>query len=230
MRIRVRPRRSSGNALFEFLVLVPFVIALGLLVWNVRSFVAQRTELAREVYVIAEVIANHHDDLAAPFQNALGRLRARLERDGSSGALVAAVVGRGRQRHDGTACPETGWCPPMVLQTWPTNPNDATWPTDGTCRGGASLPAVNGHFGPGVPLLFNENADPDGDGPEPPPPEADWLSRDLTATEWWVVIDICFDPEPDEVDIFRWVLDLPQFRQRVAWPSFHPLDNCSWCR
>ena len=122
----------------------------------------------------------------------------------------------------------------MVRRAWPADPVSGTWPANSTCAGGTNLPAVNSHFAQGVPLLVNENADPDGQGPLLPPPEDNWLSRNMADEEWWVIIDICYDPVPGGADIgfgtfVSYVLALPQLRQRVAWASVNRRAECQWC-
>lgn len=229
-----RPSRAHGNAVIELVVMVPFILLLGVVIWNVRSFIMQRTEFAREPYTVAEAIADQTDGTTAPFANALGTLRTRLEQEGTSGSLAALVVVRGTMRHDGTACPSGDWCPPFVAAVWPTVPGTGEWPAGGVCTGGTALPPINSHFNANQVLLINENADPDGDGPEPPPPEADWPSRNLSDTEWWVVIDTCFHPGTgihlDEMGFAPGTtITLPELRRRVAWPSIHDLDDCEWC-
>ena len=214
--------------------MVPFILVLGTLVWNLRSFILHRTELAREPFAVAEAIADSIDSTTSPIEDALDRFRARLERDGTAGALAAAVVVRGTTRSDGTACPDGQWCPPRVTVVWPTTPGEGTWPSGGTCAGGTNLPAVNAHFGQGVTVLPAEDEDPDGDGPLDPPPEREWLSRNMDDDEWWVVIDSCFDPGPGIQfsqlgGVGANVLSLPQLRRRTAWGSVHRLEDCNWC-
>ncbi len=227
------PSYAGGNAAIEFVVMVPFILILGVVVWNVRSFIMDRTELVREPYIVAEAIASHVQGTTVPFENALGALRARLEQDGTSGSLAAAVVVRGTTRHDTTACPSGDWCPPRVIVVWPIVPGTAEWPTGGICAGGTSLPPVNAHFGANQVLLVNENADPDGDGPLTPPPEEDWPSRNMSDEEWWVVIDTCFHPGGISFGPIGLAggsaVALPELRRRVAWPSIHDLDDCDWC-
>lgn len=229
-----RPGHSGGNAAIEFVVIVPFVLVLGVVIWNVRSFILHRTELVREPYTVAEAIADQTEGTTAPFENALGQLRARLAQAGTSGSLAAAVVVRGTDRSPGVACPPTDWCPPRVIVAWPTIPGAESWPSGGVCAGGSNLPALNAHFAANQVLLTDENADPDGAGPLPPPPEEDWPSRNMADTEWWVVIDTCFHPGSgigfgQMGFVNPTALVLPELRRRVVWPSIHDLDDCEWC-
>lgn len=231
-----RRRRIGGSAAIEFVVIAPFVLILAVLVWNIRSFILVRTEIARESFAVAEAIADHPDGATSPIENALQAFRVRLEEDGTAGSLAAAVVVRGTTRHDGSACPAGGWCPPRVTVLWPTTPTAGTWPAGGTCAGASDLPAVNAHFGQNDAVLPGEAADPDGAGPLTPPSEDAWLSRNMDDDEWWVVIDICFNPGEDirlDLSGLPWVgafvLNVPELRRRAAWGSVHSLNDCDWC-
>lgn len=236
-----RPARPArGSASVEFVFLVPFVLVLLAAIWDVRSFIATRTELAREPYVVAEAIADQPEG-ASPMASALELLVNRLREGGnSSGVVSAAVVVRGNRRHDGSACATGAWCPPRVAVTWPAGPGtEGAWTpagsTDPNPCAASALPAAGAHFGASARVLANEGVDPDGDGPTPPPGEASWVSRKMEAAEWWVVVDVCFDPGPGQFlmalpRLAANALDIPYtIRRRAAWRSIHDLPDCDWC-
>ena len=232
-------RRVLGSATVELVFVVPFVLITLAAVWDLRTYIGYRTDLAREMYVVAEAIADDPTG-APPFEVAIGRAEARLRGSSVSGSIRAAVIVRGTQRADSTPCPDGAWCPPVVTARWPAMLDDSagTWTRDddGACRvGGSSLPAPGAHFGPGQRVLPNEGTDPDGDGPDSALPEADWVSRNLRDAEWWVVVDTCFDPRPGLfigrlANMAERMLDTSfALRKRAAWGSVHDRTDCDWC-
>ena len=223
----------------EVVFIVPFVLILLAAVWDLREFISYRTELAREMYVVAEAIADHPDG-RAPFEEAVQPAVERLREESRSGAIRAAVVIRGTQRPDGSACPPDGWCLPRISAAWPPA-GDTTagrWPagSDNACENlGNALPAIGEHFTSERKVLPNEGADPDGDGPDVAPAEKDWISRGLSHTEWWVVVDTCVDPEPGlfigkMTNLAARMFDTSLvLRRRAVWGSIHDLTDCDWC-
>jgi len=220
---------ARGSAAVEFIVMAPLILILLGAVWDLREFIAYRTDLARTAYVVAEAIANELDD-ESPIDDALGALQEQLEATTESGFLSAAVVVRGTEAPPGGSCPQT--CRPMVRRV---ADQAVRWgATDAQCADAATgLPAVGGHLAAAARLLPNEGA-PDVDGA--PVAEKDWVSRSLGADEWWVVVDLCVDPVPGRFigRLTNWagrMLDTSAFtwRRRVAWGSIHDLADCAWC-
>lgn len=233
---------ASGSATVELIVLVPFVLILLAAIWDLRAFIAYRTELARELYVVAATISDDFEG-ASPLESVVAQAQAKFEPTSVSGSIHAAVVVRGVERDDGTPCPDGQWCPPAVTLAWPAVPADTTgtWSRDGAaeCAGrtpGSVLPAAGASFGPTDTVLPNEGADPDGPGPETAPPANEWVSRNMTDREWWVVVDICLEPQPGLfigrlVNYADRMLDTRSFawRRRAGWRSVHDFGNCAWC-
>lgn len=242
--MRAAPARTaaSGSATIELVVLVPFVLILLAAIWDLRAFIAYRTELARELYVIAATISDDFEG-ASPLESVVARAQTKFERTSVSGSIHAAVVVRGRVRDDGTSCPDGQWCPPTVTLAWPATAADTagTWSRDSAreCAGrtpGSVLPAAAAGFGATGIVLPNEGADPDGAGPETAPPVDEWVSRNMTDREWWVVVDICIEPQPGLfigrlVNYADRMLDTRSFawRRRAGWRSVHDLADCDWC-
>ena len=234
-------RRYSGSATVELVFVVPFVLIILAAVWDLREYIAYRTELAREMYVVAEVIADHPEGSAPPFERAIGSAVDRLREQSRSGVIRGAAVVRGTQRPDGSACPADEWCLPMVSAVWPAADNTTAgrWSStsDNACADlGNSLPALDGHFTlEHKKVLPNEGADPDGDGPEVAPAEKDWISRSLSDTEWWVIVDTCVDPEPGlfigkMTNLAARMFDTSfVLRRRAVWGSIHDRTDCEWC-
>lgn len=233
---------ANGSATVELIVLVPFVLILLAAIWDLRAFIAYRTELARELYVVAATISDDFQG-ASPLESMVAQAQAKFEPTSVSGSIHAAVVVRGRERNDGTPCPDDQWCRPAVTLAWPAVPADAagTWSRDGAaeCAGrtpGSVLPAAGNHFAPTDTVLPNEGADPDGPGPETAPRPDEWVSRTMSDREWWVVVDICIEPQPGLfigrlVNYADRMLDTRSFawRRRAGWRSVHDLANCDWC-
>lgn len=229
--------RVAGSATVELVFIVPLVLMTLAFVWDLRAYIGYRTELSRGMYVVAEAIADDPTG-AAPFAAAIRHAMERLRRDSASGSIRAAVIVRGTERADGTPCPEDEWCPPMVTVAWPVGDDTAgTWAEGdaAACAGGDALPAQGDHFKAGERVLSNEGVDPDGDGPEAAPGEAEWVSRHIGATQWWVVVDTCFHPQPGVfigrlASLAESMLDTSfALRRRVAWGSVHDRADCDWC-
>lgn len=225
--LRAGPRQR-GSATVEFVVFVPFLLAIMALVWDVREQLGFRTDIARQIHVAAAAVADDPEGVA-PFAAAMGQLNALLRRDGVSGSVSAAVVRRGTERRDGAACPAGEWCPPTVAAAWPANAADGTWTNGGdVCAtpGPNPLPASNASFGTDATVLPHEARAGD---------ESAWISRSLGPTEWWVVVDVCFEPRGGTFSGRLANLPLrlfdarPVLRRRIAWGSIHELPQCNWC-
>ena len=227
-----------GSAAIEFIVMVPFILVLAAAVWDLRVFTAYRTDVARELFVIAELIANGGawaTDTAV--QNVIEAAAARLG-ETSAGVLHVAVVTRATTRHDGSACVnDDQWCAPMVRK--------AFYDTDfsvGTGDCGSIpriLPDEGDLFAADVTVLTFEDADPDGPGPEVAPSVDEWVSRNMQPEEWWVVVDSCshFGEGQQSRLIGRRFMNLglaaldvsPVMQRRSAWGSIDDLTDCVWC-
>lgn len=227
-----RNSRSRGSATIELVVVAPFVLALTALVWDLREFVGYRTDLAREMYTAAEVIANETD--ANPIEAVIDQAKERFERR-SSGSIAVAVVTRGIERGSGIGCVDDEWCLPRVVVAWPPTPVEGRWNDSEVCGapsppGVLTLPLPGQHFAADQRVLPNENPD----GAES---QEEWISRNMRPTEWWVVVDSCFHPNPGVftgrlVNLGVDMLDVSDFvlRKRAAWGSVHDLVDCAWCR
>ena len=221
--------RQHGSATVEFVLFVPFLLVIMALVWDVREQLGFRTDIARQVHVAAAAVADDPEG-GAPFDAGMAQLRALLRRNGVSGSIAAAVVTRGTDRRDGAPCPADAWCPPVVATTWPVTATDGAWSrhdADGCATAGADpLPAT------GDPFEANQTALPHearaGD-------ESAWISRNLGPDEWWVVLDVCFEPRGGTFSGRLANLPLrlfdarPVLRRRIAWGSIHELGRCDWC-
>lgn len=224
--------RNRGSAAVELVAIMPFVVAIAAFMLDVRTLVGFRTDLARETFALAEVIAN--ESQRNPMDAVMGEAVREFSenRPESAGTLAVAVVTRGTERGTGVPCAADQWCPPRVALAWPVGPDAGTWNSPDDCAAaGTSLPARGQHFPADQRVLPNE----DGSGAAPPA----WLSRNMRPTEWWVVVDTCLDPTPglfwsrfakgfrvlgDLVDLSGLVL-----RKRAAWGSVHDLADCNWC-
>ena len=160
-----------------------------------------------------------------------------------AGSLDIAIVVRDDEDRGGNPCADTDpWCPPLVVQRWPW-PNPATdpdrlWPGGGTAGGDcapatwdtpvrsaflSALPDQDRQFRTDRLMLPNENASAAA--------EAGWLSRQIGAQQWWVVVDVCLHPGPGTftgplIAAGMNALDFGSFvtRVRAAWASIH--DFC----
>ena len=232
--------------------LIPFVLVLTGVVWDLRSYMAHRTDLVREIHVVAEVISGDSEtNIIEPVASAFTERFS----GNSAGTIDVEVVGRGTDRGTGVDCldpyDETAaladrWCRPLVLARWPdpATPQDGLWAEDcastllscvSTLGGdnctanGASrslLPAEGAHFTGGMTVFRNETG----------ATESDWPSRDFNDAEWWVVVDVCLEPGHglftgrlihagmQAVDFSELTVGL-----RAAWRSINPLSICQWC-
>ena len=85
--------RAGGSAAVELVAVAPFVLLLMAAVWDLRSFTAHRADLAREVYVVAELLANGADWDMTGVRNAVTAAMTRLSAD-SAGWMRVVVVTR----------------------------------------------------------------------------------------------------------------------------------------
>ena len=245
-RLRPEPaRRGSkvrqsirGSAAVEFVVLVPFVLVLTAAVWDLRVFAAHRTDVAREMFVIAELIAGGADwSSGTSVEHVIEAAAARLG-ETSAGVLHVALVTRGTSRHDGSACANDGeWCGPVVGRTF----YDQAFPSgQGDCASVTrSLPDAGQAFAATATVLPNEDADPDGSGPLMAPAVDEWVSRNIRPQKWWVVVDSCshFGGGPLSrriggrfTQMGLATLDVsPVMVRRSVWSSIGDLSECGWC-
>ena len=227
-----------GSAAVEFVVLVPFVLVLTAAVWDLRVFAAHRTDVAREMSVIAELIAGGADwSSGTSVEHVINAAAARLG-ETSAGVLHVALVTRGTSRHDGSACVvDSEWCGPVVGRTF----YDHAFPSgQGDCANVArALPDAGRAFAAVATVLPNEDADPDGSGPLTAPAVGEWVSRNLRPQEWWVVVDSCshFGGGPRSrriggrfTQMGLATLDVsPVMVRRSVWTSVGDLRECGWC-
>lgn len=231
-----------GSAAIEFVVLVPFILVLTAAVWDLRVFTAYRTDIAREIFVVAELIANGGAwSSDASVKNVIAAAADRLG-EKSAGALYVAVVARAATRHDGSPCVnDDEWCAPFVTKAF-YDDDDSEFPSGrGDCpeRDPLRLPDEGDLFDENVTVLPFENADPDADGPLPAPPVDEWISRNMQPDEWWVVVDSCshFGRGPRSQLIgerfmnmgLAWLDVSPVMQKRSAWGSIDDLSECVWC-
>ena len=226
--------------------MVPFVLVMMGLIWDLREYVSHRTELAREMYVVAEVIANDVGSSGgdSPIETAVGRATDSLTGRGA-GRISVAVITRGNRRDAGASdahpdcADEANWCLPRVAHVWPPAPPHAdadggTWNDGGGCATfDPGLPNAGQHFAQDAPVLPNEvPADV-----TPRPAQEDWLSRNMRTQEWWVLVDTCFHSDGG---LFGGMLlrglrffDIAQnafvMHRRAAWGSVHDYSDCNWC-
>ena len=231
-------RGRRGSAAVEFIILVPFILVLSAAVWDLRVFTAYRTDIARELFVIAELIANGTEWTSeTSVENVIEAAAARLG-ETSAGVLHVAVVTRATTRHDGSACiNDNQWCAPMVTKAF----YDYDFPGGtGDCRNVPRiLPNQGDLFAQDATVLTYEDADPDGAGPLIAPTVDEWVSRNMRPQEWWVVVDSCshFGEGPRSRLIGRRFMQLglaaldvaPVMYRRSAWGSIDDLTDCVWC-
>ena len=201
------------------MVVVPFMLVLMAAIWDIRAYTAHRTDVAREIYAIAQMLAATGRDTwtAAEQQSAATNILAaaanRLD-DRSVGWLRAVVVTRLQDvagppiveatNSDGRDCDAAAAATDDPGTTWDdtTTPwcdpqvrqeiGQRTWGDQGACAAMQSrLPADGATFAANETVLPHEDADPDGDGPLTAPTHDEWASRSLTDEEWWVVVEIC---------------------------------------
>ena len=218
------------------------------LVWDLREYVSYHTEIARELYVAGEVIANETNTHPVTGDGPIGEVMRRASEKLSwagAGTIAVAVVTRGTVPVGAsTTCnlPDDT-CLPRVQTAWPptANPDLGTWidangnlPPGGDCATFPSrLPPAGDHFPADLPVLPNEvPADV-----VPPPPQEDWLSRNMRLQEWWVVVDSCLHPDGGlfgglvfgGLEFFDISESAFVLRKRAAWGSVHDLSTCNWC-
>ena len=229
---------SRGSAAVEFVVLVPFILVLTAAIWDLRVFTAYRTDVAREIFVIAELIANGGDwSSDTSVENVINAAANRLG-ETSAGVLHVAVVARATTRHDGSACVNADqWCAPMVAKAF--YDHDFPSGTGGCGSFPRTLPDEGDRFDVDATVLSFEDADPDGPGPEVAPPVEEWASRNMQPEEWWVIVDSCshFGQGPRSRLIGRAFMNMglaslnvsPIMHKRSAWGSINDLSECVWC-
>ena len=199
--------------------MVPFVLIMMGLIWDLREYVSHRTELAREMYVVAEVIANElgpstlsagDEDIVikAAVDQAKETLQGRgaggVRSTGSAGRISVALVVRGDRRVSTAtvADPECSlgknWCLPRISHRWPPvgEPEKGRWNGGGDCNSSAQVldhPSMElpdkGEHFPQDRPVLPDEIPTD---VLPPPTHDEWLSRNLRQQEWWVLVDTCF--------------------------------------
>ena len=236
LQVSVYGRR--GSAAVEFVVLVPFILVLTAAVWDLRVFTAFRTDVAREIFVVAELIASGAEwSSITSVDNVINVAAARMG-ETSAGVLHVAVVTRATTRHDGTACvKDDEWCAPFVAKAF----YDYDFPSGtGDCQNfPRTLPDEGDLFADDATVLPFEDADPDGGGPLAAPTVDEWVSRNIQPEEWWVIVDSCshFGEGPRSRLIGKrfmhmglaWIDVTPVMQKRSAWGSIDDLSDCGWC-
>ena len=223
--------------------MVPFILLMMGLVWDLRAYIAYHTKVTREIYVVAEVIANETGPTSGenPIGAVVSEVVTRLERDGA-GRVSVSLVARGDRRSaiDPNPHPDCSiaaqWCLPRVTATWPpaTAPNAGTWNAGGDCANYVpALPSPGEHFQADQTVLPNEVPT----DVAPPPPHENWVSRNLRPEEWWVVVDTCLHPHSGlfgglvlrGIEFFDVSSSALVLRKRAAWGSIHDYSDCNWC-
>ena len=172
-------RRCAGSAAIELVAIIPFALILMAAIVDLRAFAAHRSDIAREIYTVAEIVAGaatwNAATAEAALRNTMQAARERLERN-TAGWMRVVVVARPRdnpgnppatpavraQNTDGAFCnpaaPTTPpFCEPEVLWELDTDPNTAglqraEWHSVGDCATVASsLPANGAQFPRGTP-------------------------------------------------------------------------------
>ncbi len=199
--------------------MVPFVLIMMGLIWDLREYVSHRTELAREMYVVAEVIANEvgpstlgagNENIAieAVIKQAKETLEGRgaggVRSTGSAGRISVALVVRGDRQDPAAAAPhpdcslDTNWCLPRISHRWPPvgEPEKGRWNGGGDCNSSTQVldhPSMElpdkGKHFPVDRRVLPNEIPTD---VLPPPTHDEWLSRNLRQQEWWVLVDTCF--------------------------------------
>ena len=229
-------RRVRGHAAVELVAIAPFLLVLMAAVWDLRQFTAHRTDLARELYVVSEILAAGRDwdegalEDGGEAMEVLEHVRERLGRSGA-GWVEAAVVRRGTQRNASTPCPgynETdprqSWCLPLAAREF----ERLQWGGEGDCANRPSgLPDEGDHFDDGEAVLANETA------------AEDSVSRLMADGEWWVVIESCshFGEGDGATALMGALWDrMPALGvsvalvRRAVWASADAARECDWCR
>lgn len=217
---RRKSRRVFGSASLELVIIAPFLVVLMAAIWDIRSYTAYRTDVAREMYTVAQLLTTAgRNDWTTDTQkrnaatNILAAAANRLD-DRSVGWLRAVVVTRLQDvvgppaveatNSEGRDCdatvatvddPDTAWDDTTTPWCEPLVRQEIgmqTWGDQGACLDIPSqLPAAGATFAANQSVLPHEDADPDGNGPLTAPPHQQWVSRSLIADEWWVVVEIC---------------------------------------
>lgn len=229
----------TGSAAVEFIVMAPFILAMMVLVWNLRQYTAYRTAVVREMFVVAEMIASKATSTGNPIPIVVERAKNRLA-GGGSGTIEVTLVARGDRRlatattADPICANPNEWCLPKVALRWPPAGSTlGTWGGGGTCAGlSTSMPAANAHFPDDMAVLPNEVP-----ANVSPPPHSDWVSRNLRLDEWWVVVDTCFHSNPGLAGglVFAGLRFFDPsdsafvIQKRTAWGSVHQYTACQWC-
>ena len=213
-------RSAAGSASLELIVITPFIVVLMAAIWDIRAYTAYRTDMAREIYAVAELLATRGDDewttttkKRSAATNIMAAVANRLD-DRSVGWVRAVVVTRLQDRagppvveatnSQGRDCdaavataddPDTAWDDTATPWCEPIVRAEIalrTWGDQGACQNIQSrLPATGATFAADEMVLPYEDADPDGDGPLAAPTHDQWTSRSLTDAEWWVVVEVC---------------------------------------
>ena len=231
----------------------PFVLVMAGLIWDLREYIGHRTDLAREMYVVAEMIANEEDyeegdkDKRTPIEAAVEQAKVILERRGA-GAVSVTVVARGDRRDhaaatkDAACDDDTAWCLPRARLRWPDASDDDEvasaeweWIRGGDLNGCENfdpplLPDEGDHFPTTMPVLPHEGADT-------ATTHNEWPSRNLRRHEWWVVVDTCLHANPGlfggmvlrGLAFFDTSDSSLAIHRRATWGSQIDVADCKWC-
>ena len=127
MRPQHSPARQQGSAAVELIAIIPFALVLMAAIMDLRGFAMHRSDIAREMYTIAEVVAGAGLWPAATAEAGLRKtMRAAVSR--VSGCTLAEF-------DDGTRCGKTaGWMRVVVIARPRDDPGDpaATPPVPAT--------------------------------------------------------------------------------------------------
>lgn len=203
------------------MLLVPFILALSGVIWDMRAFLGHRAELAREVYSVAEVISSQTS--TSPIEPVAEAFADRF-RDAGAGSIDIAVVTRGAQREVGgvnmacnTFVPDAdadgdedddddalNWCRPQVRVRWPgaAAPRDGLWSERCPALSPSCVAQLGGNHcqenGRSTSTLPRQGEHFPSIGAvfpnEAGADESRWLSRLFSGAEWWVVVDVCLEP------------------------------------
>lgn len=226
-RTRLAARRPAascgGSAAVELVAVIPFVLVLMAAIWDIRTFVAYRTEVAREMYAVAQLFASGATWTDAGLRNAMQAAQDRLSPNGA-GWIRVVVVGRRTDTTPAGGDDENGdgdfsndvensagdwcdattptWCDPMILREVRPNPDPTPtqpvrWRNAGRCGTVASqLPAWSANAANRVfsaTQMVLPRENVDPDTGGPLANHQQWVSRTLGGEEWWVVMEICSD-------------------------------------
>ena len=224
-------------------MVVPFVLALLAAVWDLRQFIAYRTDLAREMYVLAQAVA----DDAVGGTGGQGALRGG---DGGGRAALRSPEHGGRhpRRRRGS---RPGSRRRHDVPRW------RVVPADGAGRLARDRHESRGHMAgrAGQPVHADRGATRSRPratisrpgsaccrtrarrerGANAALAEKDWVSRNIGPQAWWVVVETCVEPPPGLfvgrlTGLSAPLLGTPYvWRRRAAWPSIHSRADCAWC-